>query len=30
VFDGVADVPLEPIGAIGNDLVTHLGYRVLR
>ena len=30
LFDGVADVTLEPIGAVGNDLVTHLRYRVVR
>jgi dihydrofolate reductase len=30
LFDGVADVDLEPIAAAGNDLVTHLGYRVVR
>jgi len=30
LFDGVADLTLEPIGAVGNDLVTHLSYRVLR
>ena len=30
LFDGVADVTLEPIGAVCNDLVTHLSYRVVR
>jgi dihydrofolate reductase len=30
LFDGVADVTLEPIEVTGNDLVTHLSYRVLR
>jgi dihydrofolate reductase len=30
LFDGVADLTLEPIAAIGNDLVTHLSYRVVR
>ncbi len=30
LFDGVADLTLEPIGAVGNDLVTHLSYRVIR
>jgi dihydrofolate reductase len=29
LFDGVSDVTLEPIGAVGNDLVTHLTYRVV-
>jgi dihydrofolate reductase len=30
LFEGVADVDLEPISVSGNDLVTHLSYRVLR
>jgi dihydrofolate reductase len=30
LFDGVADLTLEPLGAAGNDLVTHLSYRVVR
>jgi len=30
LFHGVADVTLEPIGEVGNDLVTHLTYRVVR
>jgi dihydrofolate reductase len=30
LFDGVTDLTLEPIGVVGNDLVTHLSYRVLR
>jgi len=30
LFDGVPDLTLEPIRAVGNDLVTHLSYRVLR
>jgi dihydrofolate reductase len=30
LFDGVTDVTLQPTGAVGNDLVTHLGYRVVR
>jgi len=30
LFHGVAEVTLEPIGAVGNDLVTHLSYRVVR
>jgi dihydrofolate reductase len=29
LFDGVTDVTLEPTGAVSNDLVTHLTYRVL-
>jgi dihydrofolate reductase len=29
LFDGVADLDLEPVGAVGNDLVTHLTYRVV-
>ena len=29
LFHGVAEVTLEPIGAVGNDLVTHLSYRVV-
>jgi dihydrofolate reductase len=29
LFDGAPDVDLEPISVHGNDLVTHLGYRVL-
>jgi hypothetical protein len=30
LFDGVTDVDLEPIAAVGTDLVTHLHYRVVR
>jgi dihydrofolate reductase len=30
LFGGVADVDLEPISVSGNELVTHLSYRVLR
>jgi dihydrofolate reductase len=30
LFDGVADVALEPLDASRTDLVTHLSYRVLR
>ena len=30
LFEGVADVDLEPISVSGNELVTHLSYRVLR
>jgi dihydrofolate reductase len=29
LFDGAPDVDLEPISVDGNDLVTHLSYRVL-
>ncbi|NQX26351.1 dihydrofolate reductase family protein [Microbacteriaceae bacterium VKM Ac-2854] len=29
LFDGVAGLKLEPIYAVGNELVTHLRYRVL-
>jgi dihydrofolate reductase len=30
LFDGVSDVTLEPFEVSGNDLVTHLTYRVVR
>ena len=30
LFEGVADVNLEPIAVSGNELVTHLSYRVVR
>jgi dihydrofolate reductase len=30
LFEGVADVDLEPIDASGNELVAHLSYRVVR
>jgi dihydrofolate reductase len=30
LFDGVTDVDLAPVSSVGNDLVTHLTYRVLR
>jgi dihydrofolate reductase len=30
LFEGVADVDLEPLGVSGTDLVTHLSYRVKR
>lgn len=30
LFTGVADVDLEPVSAAGNELVTHLTYRVTR
>jgi dihydrofolate reductase len=30
LFEGVADVDLEPIAARGNELVTHVSYRVVR
>ena len=30
LFEGVADVDLEPISVSGTELVTHLSYRVLR
>lgn len=30
LFDGVAGVELEPVSAAGNELVTHLRYRVVR
>jgi dihydrofolate reductase len=29
LFEGVPDVTLEPISVAGNDLVTHLDYRVV-
>jgi dihydrofolate reductase len=29
LFDGVSDVELEPVSAVGTELVTHLRYRVL-
>ena len=29
LFDGVPDVALEPLAVAGNDLVTHLNYRVV-
>jgi hypothetical protein len=30
LFDGVADVDLEPLDVSGTDLVTHVSYRVVR
>jgi hypothetical protein len=30
LFEGVADVSLEPLEVRGNELVTHLSYRVIR
>jgi dihydrofolate reductase len=30
LFDGTVDVELEPVAVDGNELVTHLSYRVLR
>jgi dihydrofolate reductase len=30
LFDGVADLALEPLGVWGTNLVTHLRYRVTR
>jgi dihydrofolate reductase len=29
LFDGVCDITLEPVSSTGNDLVTHVTYRVL-
>jgi dihydrofolate reductase len=30
LFDGVADLALEPLGVRGTNLVTHVRYRVAR
>jgi hypothetical protein len=30
LFSGVADVDLEPVSVAGNELVTHLTYRIPR
>jgi dihydrofolate reductase len=30
LFDGVGDITLEPLSTSGNDLVTHVDYRVVR
>lgn len=30
LFDGVADLALEPLGVRGTNLVTHMSYRVAR
>ena len=30
LFDGVGDIAFEPLSASGNDLVTHVDYRVVR
>ena len=30
LFDGVADLTLEPLGVRGTNLVTHMRYRVAR